>query len=154
VSRTGCRIVAEELADTAFDGEGARRYGGRWNSVGVPMVYASEHQSLAALELRVHIDKTRMRKRYKCFTIRFDESLLKVFRPADLPRDWLQEPPPPSLQELGDDWMASGASLILAVPSVIIPKELNYLINPQHPDFGKLKIDPPTDFAFDPRLFL
>ena len=150
---TGWRIVPEAQAATAFDGEGARLYGGRWNSVGMPMVYASEHQSLAALELRVHIDKTRMRKRYKCFTFKFEEDLMKLFRIGGLPKEWQQEPPPPSLQQLGDDWAKSNVSVILAVPSVIIPKEFNYLINPKHPDFAKLKIEPPTEFLFDPRMF-
>ena len=151
--RTGWRIVLDEQAATAFDGEGARLCGGRWNSVGVPMVYACEHQSLAALEIRVHIDRTRMRRLYKCFAFQFDEQLMEVFRVGGLPKDWLEEPPPPSLQQLGDDWVKSGASVILAVPSVIIPKELNYLINPRHPDFTKLKIGKPADFAFDQRLF-
>jgi len=151
--RTGWRIVPEGQAASAFDGEGARLHGGRWNSVGVAMVYASEHQSLAALEIRVHIDKTRMRKRYRCFAFQFDQDLMKIFPVRDLPRDWRQEPPPPSLQRLGDDWVKSRASVILAVPSVVIPEELNYLINPRHPGFTKLKIEPPTDFFLDPRMF-
>jgi RES domain-containing protein len=151
--RTGWRIVPEEQAATAFDGEGARLYGGRWNSPGVAMVYASEHQSLAALEVRAHIEKTTMRKRYKCFAIRFDEGLMELFDLRALPKVWQQEPPPPSLQLLGDKWVKSGTSTVLAVPSVIIPNEFNYLINPRHPDFAKLKIDLPTDFAFDQRLF-
>lgn len=151
--RTGWRIVLDDQAATAFDGEGARLCGGRWNSVGVSMVYASEHQSLAALEIRVHIDRTRMGRRYKCFAFQFDESLMEVFRIAALPKDWMQEPPPPALQQLGDDWVKSGASVILAVPSVVIPKELDYLINPKHPGFARLKIEKPTDFAFDQRLF-
>ena len=149
----GWRIVLENQAATAFDGEGARLYGGRWNSVGVSMVYASQHQSLAALEVRVHIDKTRMRRLYQSFAFHFDEVLMKLFDVAGLPRDWMQEPPPPSLQQLGDVWVKSNVSAILAVPSVIIPKELNYLINPKHPDFAKLKFEPPTGFAFDQRLF-
>jgi len=153
VTLTGWRIVTKEKAASAFDGEGARLYGGRWNSAGVPMVYASEHQSLAALEVRVHIDKTGMRKLYKCFAFQFDENLMEKLRVASLPRDWQQEPPPPSLQQLGDNWVKTGRSVILAVPSVVIPKELNYLISPRHPVFAKLKFQPPTDFAFDQRLF-
>jgi RES domain-containing protein len=153
VIRTGWRIVPDDQASTAFDGEGARVYGGRWNSIGVPMVYASEHQSLAALEIRVHIDKTRMRRLYKGFAFQFDERLMEVFRVGGLPKDWMQEPPPPALQQLGDAWVKSGTSVVLAVPSVIIPNELNYLVNPRHPDFARLRIEKPTDFTFDHRLF-
>jgi RES domain-containing protein len=69
-----------------------------------------------------------------------------------LPKDWRQEPPPPSTQQLGDAWVKSASSAILAVPSIIIPENLNYLLNPKHPDFVKIKIDRPTDFAFDSRL--
>ena len=80
--------------------------------------------------------------------------MLEVFRVSSLPRDWMQEPPPPSLQKLGGDWIRSGKSVILAVPSAIIPAEKNYLINPRHPNFTKLKIEAPTDFAFDQQLFI
>ena len=118
------------------------------------MVYGSEHQSLAALEVRVHIDKTSMRKQCKCFAFRFEEDLMDIFQIGNLPKNWRLEPPPPSLRYLGDNWVKSNASVILAVPSVVIPKELNYLINPRHPDFAKLKIEPPTDFTFDQRLFM
>jgi RES domain-containing protein len=83
----------------------------------------------------------------------FLEEAEKAFPFGALPKDWRQEPPPPSLQQLGDDWVKSGASVILAVPSVVIPRELNYLINPRHPGFAKLKIEKPADFAFDQRLF-
>lgn len=148
----GWRIVPAVNAAKAFDGEGARLYGGRWNSVGVAMVYTSEHKSLAALETRVHIDTAKKIKRYKCFVFHFDENLMKVFRAGTLPKDWQQEPPPPSIQKLGDAWVKSNDSAILAVPSVIIPNELNYLINPNHPDFAKIKIEKPNNFAFDPRL--
>jgi RES domain-containing protein len=153
VTLTGWRLVPENKASTAFDGEGARLYGGRWNSVGMPMVYASEHQSLAALEVRVLIDKTRMANPYKCFAFHFDDQLMEVFRVGALPKDWRQEPPPPLLQQLGDNWLAARRSVILSVPSAVISKELNYLINPRHPDFAKLKIEKPTAFAFDQRLF-
>jgi len=152
VTLAGWRIVPENQAARAFDGEGARLYGGRWNSVGVAMVYASEHKSLAALEVRVHIDTTKTIKRYHCFAFHFDESLMKVFRAASLPKDWQQEPPPPSLQQLGDAWVKTADCPILAVPSVIIPDERNYLLNPKHPAFAKIKIGKPERFSFDPRL--
>lgn len=150
---TGWRIVPADQAATAFDGEGARLYGGRWNSIGVPMVYAAEHASLAALEVRVHIDTTRMRKLYQCFAFQFDEDWMDFLRADDLPGNWRQEPAPPSLRQVGDHWVKSGTSAILAVPSVIIPNEHNYLLNPRHPDMARIEIGEPTNFAFDPRLF-
>jgi RES domain-containing protein len=149
----GWRIVSEEQERTAFSGEGARLFGGRWNSPGRPVVYASENKALAALEVRVHLDGTRRDKRYKCFEIEFDDRLLRRLEKRSLPKDWRQEPPPPALQELGDEWLAAATSAILAVPSAIIPEELNYMLNPRHPEFGDIKIDKPGDFAFDPRLF-
>lgn len=149
---TGWRIVPEDQVASAFDGTGARLYGGRWNSVGVAMVYASEHKSLAALEVRVHLNTTKRLKRYKCFAFQFDEKLLKSFPASSLPNDWTQEPPPVSLQELGDAWIKTAESPVLAVPSVIIPDERNYLLNPKHASFGKIKIAKPEDFSFDPRL--
>lgn len=151
--RTGWRIVPEELAATAFDGEGARLFGGRWNSAGMPVVYAAQHLSLAALEVRVHIERTSMKKRYKCLTFEFDDRLMATLPANSLPKHWQQEPPPPSLQAVGDHWLASADSVILAVPSVIIPTEQNFLLNPRHPDFKKIKVGNLTDFSFDYRLF-
>lgn len=152
--RTGWRIVPEELVATAFDGEGARRFGGRWNSAGMPMIYAAEHLSLAALEVRVHIDRTSMKKPYKCITFEFDDDMMSTLPATSLPKHWRQEPPAPSLQAVGDHWLASAASVVLAVPSVIIPAEHNFLLNPRHPDFKKAKLGKPTAFTFDYRLFL
>jgi len=149
---TGWRIVLEEHATKAFDGEGAKLFGGRWNSVGVALVYASKHKSLAALETLVHIDATRKRKPYKCFAFHFDQALMEILPAAKLPKNWRQEPPSPSIQQLGDAWVTAATSAILAVPSIVIPEEFNYLLNVKHPDFAKIKIDKPTDFAFDQRL--
>lgn len=151
--RRGWRIVPEEFAATAFDGEGARLFGGRWNSAGMPMVYAAEHLSLAALEVRVHLERTSMKKRYQCIRFDFDERLMMTFPLESLPERWQQEPPPPSLQAAGDHWLASMGSVVLAVPSVIIPAEHNLLINPRHPDFKKIKIGGPEPFSFDFRFF-
>jgi RES domain-containing protein len=151
--QSGYRLVPEDCASSAFDGEGARLFGGCWNSIGVGIVYASRRLSLATLETRVHIDKTQMLKRYKCFQFHFDDALMEIFPLGDLPRDWRESPPPPSIQQLGDAWVKSARSAILAVPSIIIPEETNYLLNPKHSDFAKIKIDKPADFTFDPRLF-
>jgi RES domain-containing protein len=153
VTRTGWRIVPTANAETAFDGEGARLWGGRWNSMGVPMVYASEHQSLAVLEVRVHIDKTSMSKPYSLMAFEFDDALMAKLPAGALPKDWRREPVPPSVQKVGDDWVKLGKSAILAVPSVILPDEFNLLINPKHPEFAKVSIKPATSLSLDLRMF-
>ena len=106
------------------------------------MVYSSEHQSLAVLELRVHIDTTSMTRPYKWLAFDFDDALVQTFTVARLPKDWRHEPPPSSLQRLGDAWAAAGPSVILAVPSAIVPDERNLLLNPKHPDISKIHFHP------------
>jgi RES domain-containing protein len=147
----GWRIVPEAHAHDAFIGEGAKLYGGRWNSPRVAIVYGSQHKSLAALELLVHRDSRRP-NRFKTFFFQFPESLVEAVLLRDLPGDWRQEPPPPSTQQIGDAWVRESRSAVLAVPSIIIPEELNYLLNPVHPDFEKITIGKPQNFAFDARL--
>jgi RES domain-containing protein len=148
---TGWRIVPSGRAGDAFVGEGAKLYGGRWNSPGVTMVYASQHKSLAALELLVHHNPRRP-NRFKAFAFRFPDELIETLALRALPRDWRQEPPPPFSQRHGDVWVRELRSAVLAVPSIIIPEECNYLLNPAHPDFKKISIGKPEDFVFDPRL--
>jgi RES domain-containing protein len=148
---SGWRIVPETRAHDAFIGEGAKLYGGRWNSSGVAVVYGSQHKSLAALELLVHRDPRRP-NRFTAFLFQFPESLVETVSLRGLPEDWRQEPPPPSTQQIGDVWMRESRSAVLAVPSIIIPEELNYVLNPAHPSFRKITIGKPQDFAFDARL--
>ena len=149
---TAWRIVHAQHAVLAFDGEGSRRYGGRWNSEGIPMVYASESLSLAALELLVHLDASRMMEDFVCISVQFDESLCLRIDQNHLPLDWTTYPASHFIQNIGTAWFNSGESAVLVVPSVIVPLEMNYLINPRHPDFEKLKINNPEQFQYDPRL--
>jgi RES domain-containing protein len=145
------RIVKAKHVATAFSGEGAAKTGGRWNSRGVAVVYSSASRSLAALETLVHLTPPVM-FRYKVIRIEFTDDLVEQLKAGVLPSDWRVEPPPPSTKRLGDAWARSSRSAILAVPSVIIPDEINYLLNPAHADFKKIAIGKPADFAFDPRL--
>jgi RES domain-containing protein len=147
----GWRIVKTKHAPTAFTGEGAAKTGGRWNSRGVPIVYASSTQSLAALESLVHLNPPVL-FRYVAFHIRFDEALLETLSRKSLPADWSAQPPGSASQTIGDRWAQSARSAVLSVPSTIIPGEANYLLNPAHPDFRKIAIGEPEPFAFDPRL--
>lgn len=146
------RIVKLKYAASAFDGEGARRWGGRWNSRGTPMVYTAQSRSLAVLELLVHLDASDLMRFYRLIGVTFPRSLVTVLNPASLPRRWRRRPAPAALRAIGDDWVRSGASTVLQVPSVVVPGESNYLINVLHPDFPKLVIGAPEPFRFDPRL--
>jgi len=146
------RIVKARYAGGAFSGEGARLYGGRWNSPGVPVVYTAQHQSLAVLEVLVGLEDASVLPRFVLFRIEFDERLVETLADADLPRDWRANPPPRATQRLGDAWAAEARSAVLNVPSAVVPAERVYLLNPRHPDFGAIAIEGPYPYAFDPRL--
>lgn len=150
MTRAWC-IVREDHGCTAFDGEGAWRFGGRWNSRGTRTVYTSATLSLAALETLVHLNPP-VAFKYVAIPIEFDEALLETFATSDLPADWNEEPPPPSTAEIGDRWVKESRSAVLELLSVIIPAEPNYLLNPAHTDFKRIRIGKPAPFSFDPRL--
>jgi RES domain-containing protein len=146
------RITKAKHAAAAFSGYGAKVYGGRWNSRGTAMVYAAGSTSLAILEMLVHLTVPELLQRYVVFEITFEASRVKTIDAARLPRSWRRSPAPASVQRLGDVWAASGASAVLKVPSVIVPNEWNYLLNPGHVDFAKITIGPKQPIKFDPRL--
>ncbi|MGH9432185.1 MAG: RES family NAD+ phosphorylase [Terriglobia bacterium] len=149
---TAWRIVQRKHAESAFGGEGARRFGGRWNRPGVPVVYASGSPSLAALEMLVHLEAAELLEGYVLFKIEVDERLVERLNRSRLPTNWREYPPPLEAQLMGDAWVAAGSSAVLEVPSATIPAERNFLLNPRHPDFPKLHIGKPHPFTFDPRL--
>jgi len=145
------RIVKKKYAPIAFSGEGAARTGGRWNSRGVAVVYTSSAKSLAALETLVHLNPP-ITFKYVVFRFTFDDALIETVAAKSLPPAWRREPPPQSCKAVGDRWVRGTHSAVLALPSVIIPGELNYLLNPAHPDFKRISIGKPRNFTFDPRL--
>jgi RES domain-containing protein len=152
------RLCRSPYAADAFSGEGARRFGGRWNSRGVPMVYASTSLSLAAIELFVHLEPGQAPTDlvYLSATLPANEPALTL-QPADLPPEWSTDPGAAGLtaiRNLGDDWIRERSSLAMLVPSVPIPAEWNVLVSPLHPRIGDLKIDAPRPFVFDARMFL
>jgi len=149
---TAWRIVKPCRVGSAFSGEGARLYGGRWNSMGTTLVYAAESKSLAALEMLVHVDVAELLDDYLCVPVRFDARLVRTLDFTALPEDWRNPLLPSSTREMGDAWVADRLSVLLKVPSAVIPGESNYLINPAHPNFGKLGIGAPEPFEFDQRL--
>jgi RES domain-containing protein len=152
VAVVGWRIVKEKHAKTAFSGEGARIFEGRWNSGGVRMVYCSEHLSLAALEILVHTQPVMIRDKFRVFRVAWDEALMTTIDLKKLPRGWNDQPPSLISKKIGDEWIHSSRSAVLAVPSVIIPHERTFLLNPKHRDFARIKINDSGTFVLDPRL--
>lgn len=116
------------------------------------MVYTAGSQSLAVLEMLVHLENSDLLEKYVFLEVILDEAMVTVVAAADLLRNWRADPAPLKLRAIGDDWVASGASVVLRVPSSVIPAEYNYLLNPKHPDFAKLKFGKAVPFRYDARL--
>ena len=146
------RVVKRAHAGTAFDGKAAERFGGRWNSPGRRAVYASATKSLALLEVIVHLDVGRPLPRFVAFTFDVDAKLVETLPPGRLPRSWRTAQGMPLTQRLGDEWLAAGRVLALAVPSAVVPEERNYLLNPAHAALARLAVGAPTPFVLDPRF--
>jgi len=147
------RPCKQKYAETAFDGEGARRVGGRWNTRGAAVAYASEHLSLAVLEVLVHVDIERAPSDLVRIPAEIPDSMsVDAFNEHELPDDWRRSPGHPELKRMGDDWLTSTQSAVLRVPSVVVPAEDNVLVNPNHPDFEHIDIGEPRGFSFDDRL--
>lgn len=136
------RICREPYAD--LSGEGARLYGGRWNSPGRPLVYTAETAALAVLEVRVHLDLDwdLLPDDYILVAISLPPLTLETI--ANLPSDPVAT---------GDAWLASGRSALLQVPSFIVPESRNVLLNPNHADAAGLSIESTRPFVFDERLW-
>jgi RES domain-containing protein len=149
------RITKAADIQNAFSGEGARLYGGRWNSKGTPMVYVASTRSLAMLEILVHVRNAPQPANstpYNLYSVRFDESLLEELSLSQLSSDWDLEPPTRASKSIGDEWVNAARTPVLSVPSVVVPEEANYLLNPAHPLFGRIHIGPPIPYTLDRRL--
>jgi RES domain-containing protein len=136
------RLCREPYAD--LSGDGARRYGGRWNSPGRPLVYAASTAALAVLEVRVHLDipPELLPEDYTLLTIDLDD--LAADTVEDLPDD---------PRAFGDAWLIASRTPVLRVPSMIVPESPNLLLNPRHPEAGAARIAGQRRFAFDRRLW-
>ncbi len=145
------RLVTVRFAKSAFSGEGARLYGGRWNRKGIPLVYTSGSQSLAMLEMLVQDEP--LRARYVMIDVHIPKAVtIDRIRVADLPADWRDVAAREKLQAIGTKWAVRQSAAVLAVPSAVVPSEINYLLNPLHPDFRRIKTGRPQKVMTDPRL--
>lgn len=147
------RVVKSKHATHAFDSEGSRLHGSRWNSAGVKVVHVSETLSLAILEILVHLQNSAPLPHYVVFSVEFDASLLERVEMSALPADWRASPPPSALQQTGDLWVRRGPSAVLEVPSALIPHERNFLLNPSHADFKRVVISAQMPLDVDVRVF-
>ena len=146
------RLTSGEFIND-LSGKGAKLYGGRWNSFGLPALYTAEHISLAVLEILVHTKNLRTPLNYYLITIEIPENgSLASIDFKKMKRNWKDEPA--YLQSMGDEFLTSKQSLVLKVPSAIIEAENNFIINPAHPDLTKIKILKSENFIFDKRLYL
>ena len=146
------RLIKTKYAATAFDGEGARMYGARWNSPGTRVAYAADNSALAVLEILVHLTSGAILSSYSLVSATIPDGFVKDIRKLTLPVNWNSSPAPPRVQSIGDQWIRSRASLALRVPSAIVSGSSNILINPEHPDFTHFVVDGIEPFAFDSRL--
>jgi RES domain-containing protein len=148
------RILRKPYAKTPFDGTGAYRFGGRWSSPGTRLAYTSEHLSLALLEYFVHVAADDPPNDLVVATADIPGSVSRSLLTAQqLPKDWRASPAPPSLTRFGDEFVRAGRVAVLVVPSVLAPAESNWLLNPQHPDFFKIRLRRAKAFQYDSRLF-
>lgn len=148
------RIVKERHADSAFSGDSSALYPGRWNNSGVKVIYLSGSLSLATLEILVHVQQDGAKIKFVCFRVDIPERI-KIDRveASHLPKNWRSCPAAESTRLLGSKWAKANDSVLLMVPSIIIPSEYNCLINPLHKYFSSLKISSPSPFLFDPRMW-
>ncbi|NBF39497.1 MAG: RES domain-containing protein [Spirochaetes bacterium] len=151
-TQTVWRLTRRTYADDAFSGEGARQYGGRFNSSGTPAVYAAESLALALVETLVGLIDYEDLYEYVFFRVELNASDVDALPPADLPDGWDARPPGAASRQLGDAWLSEKRSMALRVPSVVVPYSFNYVLNPEHPAFREIELAASETLPVDPRL--
>ncbi|MDB5152109.1 MAG: hypothetical protein JWR54_860 [Mucilaginibacter sp.] len=144
------RITNAKYAND-LSGNGARLYGGRWNSEGRPMIYLASSRSLAVLESLAHLSPTNLPDDIFMLIIEVADDFMEVNIKA-LPDNWNEYPEPNILKQIGNSFLQKNEHLLLKVPSAIVKEEFNYLMNPLHPKAMEVKIISKSPFLFDRRL--
>jgi RES domain-containing protein len=135
-------------------GKGAALHGARWNSIGVELIYLAANRSLAMAEVSVHFTLATLPADYLMMTIYIpDDMAFDKINIKDLPIDWNSFPHPSSTQSIGDRFVTDNKFCVLNVPSSVTPGDYNLLVNPNHPEFYRIKIIDQVRFPFDERIF-
>jgi|SRR5215813_8169083 len=147
------RLSREKFAAT-LSGKGAALKGARWNSIGVELIYTASNRSLAMAEIAVHFTLSTLPGDYVMISIFIpDDISLQKLNISDLPIDWNTFPHPSTTQAIGDQFVADNKFCVLQIPSAVTQGDYNLLINPNHPDFKRIKIIDSGKFPFDKRIF-
>lgn len=137
-----------------LSGSGAAIYGGRWNPIGLPAVYASMDPATAALETFAHLgNHDRQQRVLVCLQLPDQDALYTALDPASLPLGWDALPSGPASMEIGERFLDAGEHLGLWVPSILVPENRNIVLNPRHPAFAQVQLGPTRSFSFDARLY-
>ncbi len=146
------RLCAAKYATTAYSGEGAEMVGGRWSPPGVRLAYTAESRALAVVEILANVDEASRLFALKWVMVPAEVPVALLEKPPRFPEDWRQYPHPAGTQRIGAEWAQTARSAALRVPSAVVPGEFNYLLNPAHPEFVRIRLGEPEPFTFDPRL--
>lgn len=149
-------MVVYRLSGTKYardlTGEGARLHGGRWNHVLTPCLYAAESRSLAVLEYTVNVSIENIPRALSLTTLEIPESSIEILTEAGLPGDWRAAPSPTSTRDFGTNLLRAAKTLVMRLPSTVVPEEYNFIIDPLHPDSKHCKILDVRDFIYDVRI--
>ena len=144
------RVCRAKFADD-LSGEGARLFGGRWNHKLSPCIYTAESRALAILEYTVNVNIDEIPRALCMATLEIPDEMT-TWAMAQLPGNWKDAPAPNSTKSMGTQWLKRGKTAVLKIPSVIIPDEFNFILNPVHPDAKRIKILDTKDLPFDIRI--
>ena len=147
------RLSLARFAGEAFAGRGSLHAAGRWHPIGVAVVYTSGSLALAALEFFVNWNSRTAAEPLVAIPAEIPAELIFELEKRRLPSNWRAEPAAGPTRHIGAGWAKAQTSAALAVPSAIVPQERNYLLNPAHSDFEKIRIGKPELFSFDPRMW-
>lgn len=136
-----------------LSGKGAQLFGGRWNSPGRALLYCSVDPALCLAEVKVHLPAAYIPVDYQLLRIEIPDVKDEVIETDQLPFQWQSAPNLATTRSIGDDFLERAACLFLRVPSAVVQRSVNILVNPDHPDFQQVRLIDSEPFRFDPRLF-